>query len=304
MTPEEIQAIYDRGREAVIALVGQLMACIEEQKERLAAQQQEMAALQARVKELEDRQAQASHNSSRPPSSDGFKKKTRSLRRRSQRKPGGQPGHVGQTLRMVERPDEIVPHSPGPCGACGASLEEMEASGYERRQVFELPPLKLVVIEHRAERKCCPACGQMNQGAFPATVSQPVQYGAGVKALGVYLMNYHLLPYERTSELMADLFGSSISEGTLHSVVQTCYEGLEDTEQQIKRGVQQAQVGHFDETGMRVARKRWWLHVASTERLTHYGSHPKRGQAATRAIGILPALGGTAVHDGLPSYRQ
>lgn len=311
MTREDIQAVYAQGPEAVIAWVESLWARITEQQEQMRAQQEQLqaqqeliVALTARVKDLEDRLAKDSHNSSKPPSSDGFQKKTRSLRTESGRPSGGQKGHPGSTLRLVETPDRVVPHSPTQCAGCGASLVRTPIQDYERRQVFDLPPLRLEVTEHRAEVKACPCCGQETKGAFPDGVRQSVQYGERVKALGVYLIEYQLIPYDRTEEIFADVFNSTVGEGTLHRAIINCYAGLAHTEEQIKQGIREAAVAHFDETGLYVAGKRQWAHAASTERLTHYGRHARRGSAATESIGILPRFQGTAVHDGLSLYWQ
>lgn len=225
MTHEEIQAVYASGPEAVIALVEFLL-------ERMAEQEQIIAELRARVKELEDRLATDSHNSSQPPSSDRVKPpRFPSGRLPSGKRPGGQPGHPGRTLRMVETPDRIVIHRPTQCQYCGASLKSKQVSEQvsesERRQVFDLPALKLEVVEHQAESKRCTSCRQTTKGQFPETVGQPVQYGERIKALGVYLMNYQLLPYERTTEVLGDLFGCSMSAGTLYGAAQACAEGLD-----------------------------------------------------------------------------
>ncbi len=304
VTVEEIRAIYDIGPEAVIALVQRLEAIIAQQQQQIAALQGQVAALQARVKELEDRLATDSHNSSKPPSSDSFSRSNRSTRQPSGKKPGGQPGHPGHTLRMVDNPDRIVPHSPARCPRCGTSLEGTGAIDYERRQVVDLPVVKLEVVEHRAEVKECPACGERTPGEFPAEVTQPVQYGPGIQAVGVYLLEYQLLPQERTGELLEDLFGGAPSEGTLNAAVQRCAAGLAATEEAIKKQLRGSAVVHFDETGFYVEGERYWLHSASTEGLTHYGWHPKRGKEATDALEILPEFKGRAVHDGWSSYFQ
>src|SRR5436309_2570855 len=138
MKREEIKAIYDQGPEAVIALVERLFAIIEQQQEQIEK-------LTARVQELEDRLAKDSHNSSKPPSSDGYKKKVKSLRQRSGKKSGAQPGHEGSTLQMVEKPDKIVPHKVAECSGCGLAIGHVATSEYERRQVFDIPPIKLEV---------------------------------------------------------------------------------------------------------------------------------------------------------------
>jgi transposase len=289
LSREEIKAVYDQGPEAVIALVEQLCT--------------QIAQLSARVKELEDRLATNSRNSSKPPSIDGFIKQTRSLREPSTRKPGGQPGHRGATLEQVAEPDQILPHEPMRCTGCGSSLSEVAGRlGEERRQVFDLPPLKLHVAEHRVVIKACPSCGQLNVGTFPDEVPCGASYGAGVKGVLTYLNQAHLLPSARSCEIVADLFGPPVAEGTLASAVNVCAAALHQTELHIKQGLIEAEVAHFDETGMDVEGKRGWLHTASTPHLTHYAYHAKRGSAATDAIGILPEFGGRAIHDAFSAY--
>ena len=292
ITRQEIKAIYDQGQEAVIVLVERLLARIAE--------------LAARVKALEDQQAKDSHNSSKPPSSDGAKRgcKTKSLREASGKRPGGQTGHRGQTLKQVESPEHIVVHGVEQCTGCGQGLQEVAAKGYESHQVFDLPPLRLEVTEHRAQVKDCPRCGRSNKGEFPQGIGSSVQYGSRVKALALYLMQYHHLPYSRTSELFEDVFGSGPSQGTLQEAIESCYQGLEQTQEQIKQGVKGARVVHFDETGLRVGDKSHWLHVACTPELTYYAVHGKRGQIALDELEILPQFEGTAMHDGWRSYQR
>lgn len=293
-TREELLAIYRAGPEAVIALAN--------------AWWDRMATLEARVQALEDRLAQDSHNSSKPPSSDLGRPtpRPRSLRRPEGRSSGGQPGHPGTTLRLVETPDRIEQHRPTQCAACGHALADggtaAERLDAERRQVVDLPPPRLEVVEHRVLHVTCAACGVQTMGAFPLGVTQPVQYGNRMKAVGVYLHDYQLVPYARTQEVLEDLFGAAPSEGTLQATEVACSVGLATMDAAIREAVQHAAVGHFDETSVRVDGRREWLHVASTATLTHYGVHPKRGREATDAIGILPAFTGTAEHDAWAPY--
>ena len=168
--------------------------------------------------------------------------------------------------------------------------------------MLELPPPRLAVVEHRVVRVTCAACGAETAGTFPAGVAQPVQYGDRLKAVGVYLHAYQLLPYARTQELLEDLFGAAPAEGTLQAAEAACSAALAAPEAAIARALQGAACAGFDETGVRVAGRREWLHVACTPTLTHYGVHPRRGRRATDALGILPGFTGTAVHDAYPSY--
>jgi len=222
-----------------------------------------------KVQELEARLAKNSTNSSRPPSSDppSVKQRTKSLRQRSTKKAGGQPRHRGATLKQVREPDEVVVHAPQQCRGCGAALEHERVIGRERRQVFDLPPIKLRVTEHRVLTKRCVRCHHWTRGWFPAGVAAPVQYGPGVSARAVYLLNYQLLPYQRTGELMQELFGCRLSTATLYRMVQASAEKLIETELEIKEQLRRAEVVHADETGLRVASKLHYVHVACTDQL-------------------------------------
>jgi transposase len=302
---EDVLAAYAEGPEAVVTLVGELVAVIVALQEMVAVLTAQVEALRTRVETLEAQLAKDSHNSSKPPSSDGPGKKPTPSRQPSDRKPGGQKGHEGNALRFSEAPDrvEAVP-SAETCQGCGASLGEVAAAGSERRQVFDLPVLRLEVVEYRGQTKECPCCGRRSSALFPPEAPAAVQYGPRIQALGIYLMGYQLLPYERTAELLGDIFGIAPSEGTLHTAAQECAAQLQPVEEEIKQGVQQAEVAHFDETGLRVKNKRGWLHVACTTALTFYAYHTRRGRAATDDIGILPGFEGRAIHDGLTSYPQ
>jgi transposase len=256
-----------------------------------------------RIKALEGQLSKNSRNSSKPPSSDGLNKpKPKSLRQKGQRKTGGQNGHAGKTLNQVENPDVVVTHTAELCETCLTSLVEVAPLGFERRQEFDLPAIQPIVTEHQAEIKTCPHCGCQTKGKFPEGITQPVQYGPRVKATASYLSHYQLLPYARLQELFEDVFKLPLSEGTLFNVNKVCYEKLEEYEIHVKQLLIKSPVVHFDESGLRVMKKLNWLHVASTENLTHYEMHKKRGLDAMEAIGILPKFKGRAVHDHWKPY--
>lgn len=170
------------------------------------------------IQQLQDQLQKNSRNSSKPPSSDGLKRpRPRSLRKPGQRPNGGQPGHPGQTLRQVEHPDRVRVHEVEVCQTCQHSLEQVEEERREKRQVFDIPALHLEVAEHQRVVNVCPHCGTVNMAAFPADVSQPVQYGPTVKAHAADLTNYHFLSLERTAQFFEDVFGQRGSEGVLEN---------------------------------------------------------------------------------------
>jgi transposase len=290
LTREEFQILYDQGPDAVFTLVSAL--------------QEQLVALTQRVKELEDRLGKDSHNSNKPPSSDGLKKKPVSLRQSNGRKPGGQKGHPGRTLEFALQPKHICVHSPTCCEGCGTDLADVLGKTGERRQVFDLPPLALEVTEHRAEHKLCPCCGKQNVGVFPQEATSLVQYGPRVKALGLYLLDFQLLPYQRIAEFFADLFDAPLSPGMLHKAQQSASERLVPVVEKIRKALTKAAVVHFDETGFRIIGRLHWLHSASTALLSYYTWHPKRGKIGMDAAGVLPHFAGRAVHDGYASYQQ
>jgi transposase len=302
LTREEALAIYHAGPEAVVRVLLEMDARIHALEQQVSVLAVRLDASEQRVKHLESQLAKNSRNSSKPPSTDGFQKPApKSLREKSERPSGGQPGHAGQTLAMAEKPDHVERHPVERCACCGLSLAHLLPEGVEKRQVHDLPPLRLLVTEHQAEIKRC-SCGHLNKAAFPEGVNAPVQYGSGVKAAAVYLKNYQFLPYERTCELLGDFFGCPMSEGTLANLIGECHDLLEAPVQQIKAQISQASVAQFDESGSRVEKKLWWLHAASTITATYYDIHPKRGTEAIDAIGILPAFGGRAIHDFWKPY--
>lgn len=244
-----------------------------------------------------------SQNSSRPPSTDP-RKRTRSLREKSGKKVGGQPGHQGMTLGFVDMPDRLIIHSPEDCYLCGSSLGESEVTESERRQVHDLPPQRIEVIEHRAQTKVCGRCRAKNQAEFPAGVYAPAQYGIGVRSVAAYLMGYQLLPYDRCAEAMNDLFNCQLSPGTLATILKWCAGELVEPMMLIKEGLRKSAVLGVDETNLRVQQRQDWVHVSATDRLTLLVHDEKRGAPAIESIGILPRYEGVAVHDGFSSYDR
>ena len=207
MSESEIIKVYQEGIQSVISLVQGLSTQISELS-------QTVSDLDARLKKLEKQSNQTSQNSSLPPSTDGFKK-TKSLRQPSNKKPGGQVGHQGSTLNRVVNLVFVVIHHPQICQGCGCRLEDVEPEKTIRRQVFDLSPLNIQVTEHRVLIKVCPNCYYKNEGAFPKHVTQPTQYGPQKSSVLAYLSHYQLIPFNRLKQLTQDIFGVTISQGTL-----------------------------------------------------------------------------------------
>ena len=275
-------------------LVTALRQELVESRAKAASQEEEIARLRGQL-------AKNSRNSSIPSSAEGLKK-TKSMRKKGTRPPGGQPGHAGSTLKQVADPDHLVDHPlPDVCDVCGASLAGQATT--EIRQVFDLPPVTMEVTEHRIHALRC-TCGKLHRSEFPAEVTAPVQYGPGVKALAVYLTQHHMLPVARAAKVLADLYGLPISAGTVQAMIGEADERLAPTVARIADAVAQADVAGADESGFRVAGKLNWLHTAVTDALTWLGLHAKRGKAALEDFGLLHRLKGILVHDGWASYRE
>ncbi len=298
-TPDlkSIRTAFAEGEEAVVNLFSSVNAQVEE----LAAQLEKQAVL---LKELQARLSKDSRNSGKPPSSDGYGKanRTESLRKPGQKPNGGQPGHEGRTLERSENPDRTETYKPGACENCLRSLEDVVTVGEEERQVYDIPAIRIEVTAHRAETKICPECGTKNTGKFPENVKRGVGYGSGVKTWATYFGNQHYVPLERTAQIIKDLTGHGISEASLLKASEELSESVQPSSEAVKELLRNADILKVDETGLRVKGKLHWLHVASSDSLTSYSVHRRRGKEAMDEAGILGEFSGTVVHDHWKSY--
>jgi transposase len=298
LTDRQLDSLYGEGKFVTISFMRFLL-------DKLEIQDKAIKSLQTEIQELKARLAIDSHNSSKPPSSDGYKKKgkQKGKRKKGNKKPGGQNGHKGSTLGLVPNPNDVITHKVNCCKKCGASLENVPATFTDIRQVFDLlNKIAIGVTEHRAEEKDCHNCGEHNKADFPDTVTHKTQYGEELKAIAVYLSNYQLIPYDRLCELFEDIFNISLSPATLVNTNRNCSELLEEPEAVIKEKIIASDVVRLDETGCNIASDLYWIHVAGTEFLTYYFANKKRGKIAMDAMGILSVFKGTAVHDHLKAY--
>ena len=275
---------------------------ISEKDRVISEKDRRIAELEAELAELRRRLGLNSTNSSKPPSSDGLKKKqrlARSLRGRSGKKSGGQEGHKGDTLRPVAKPDFVVSHEACACQHCQTPFGPQAAIGLEKRQVFDLPERLLLVTEHQATVYRCEQCRGETKGTFPAGVASATQYGERIKAAAIYLNIQQLVPEDRTAQALSDLFGApSLCPASVVAWVGRKDEALKPVYESIGERVAEAKVRHLDETGYRVAGKLQWLHTTSSLSYTFYRAGEKRG-AVPEGL-----QGGVAVHDHFPAYNR
>jgi len=278
----------------------------EQKDELIILLKKQVDLLQQEVAELKRRLGLDSRNSSKPPSGDGLKKPApKSLRKAGRKRPGGQKGHPGTTLSQTSNPDHVELHAPpAQCDVCQRRLPSADADDVaEIRQVFDLPLVRMEVTEHRALQAYC-QCGKLHRGEFPQQVTSNVQYGPGAKAAMVYLNHHQMLPVQRTASLMDDFFGLPVSQATVISACQEARMRVQPTVDAIAEAMIQAPVLHADESGLRVQKRLYWLHVLATPLLTWMGRHERRGMEAFEAFAILPRFNGTLVHDGWAPYRR
>lgn len=298
MDRKEFEKIYNSGIDATYDIFTILEKQIEELFRVVEIQSK-------KIEELEKKLSKDSNNSSKPPSTDGFKKSKRELsnREKSNKKKGGQEGHKGSNLKMVKKPDKIITKKIKACSNCRNKFKREDIT-VRKRQEFELPPLKIEVTEYQAEEGLCPCCGKTTAAKFPDHITKATQYGFRLKSLLVYLNQYQLVPYKRTVEIINDLFGYTFSQGSLYNAIATFYHKLEKPEQEIKDILFKSKVVHFDESGGYCDKIREWFHVASNQICTYIGFHFNRGKKAINDFNILPKFIGYAVHDFYSSYLK
>jgi transposase len=272
----------------------------------LAARDAQIAALAAQVEELRRRLDKDSSTSSRPPSSDGpyRKPRDRSLRKKTGRRPGKQPGAQSSTLKQSPSPDVIIECPPPACRRCGADLGEVPVLGVQKLQVFEAaPPPPPEVAEYQVQSKLCPDCGDVTAGTAPDGVTGRVQYGPLVHAKAALATCAHYLPVARAARLVAALTGVPVSAGFAAGVRGKAAARLEPFMDRVRDLLRSVPVLYADETPAHVAKQLHYVHVACTGFLTamHTGDRTKE---AIDAGGILPGYKGTIVRDGYKGYEH
>ena len=295
ITRKQIRAVYDQGPEAVEDLVLSLVESINQLID--ISEQQEK-----RIKKLEAQINKNSRNSSKPPSSDSpFKNKDKKKKKQSS---GVKKKRKGTTLKQVEDPDEVVKYKVDFCEHCQSDLSAVNIQTLDKRQVTDLPPIKVYTIEYQGEVKECPHCHKITKAVFPEGVTHKVQYGSGIQAAAVYLRNYQLIPLKRTIELFQDLFNIHLSEGTIVNMTTRCADNLSGFMEIVKQKLITAKIMHNDETGINIRGILHWLHTAGNKDYTYLFPHKRRGKIAFDEIGILPEFTGVSVHDFWKPYEK
>lgn len=283
MTEAEARAVYRQGEDAVVAV---------------------LVNFGRRLQELEAKLGMNSSNSSKPPSTDNKLTKTKTKAgSNSKRKRGAQSGHKGSNLKISETPDITDILLPSNCSCCNTSLQKIESSKVEKRQVYDLPDIKMQITEYQSHSKECPKCNVLNKPLFPKGVEAATQYGNNLKSFISYCSTYQMLPYERISELIEDMTSHKMGTGTIYNFLNTHHERLEVFENNVKSVLLQEELLHSDETGININAKLGWIHVASSSIATYYMLHAKRGQEALKAMDILPHYNGVLVHDHWKAYN-
>ena len=210
-----------------------------------------------------------SGNSSTPPSKESMKdeaiRRTKTLRKPTGRKPGGQKGHEGSTLKMTQTPDETEDIAANYCTKCGASLEDCERILDYVTQVVSIPDLKPVVKEIRHYITVCKQCGERIQSHAPRKRgSNAVVYDATVKSLVVYLSVVMFLPYGRIENFFKEVFGLDISQGSFVNWVNEAKKNAAPAIEKIKECIMKSAVVGFDESGLYCNKKLDWTWIAQT----------------------------------------
>lgn len=279
----------------------QLTEQVAQLTETVARLTQTIEAQNRRIEELLERLNKNSRNSSKPPSSDGYKK-LKSLRESTGRKAGGQDGHEGHHLNIEQPPKEVISHMPSGCAGC-ALYEKCrgKACVAETRKVADAA-IEIHVTAHEALSVTCPLTGKNLRGSFPEEVKGPIQYGKKLQGLIVAFNTVGAVSANRIKEIFGSVFGIPLSTGTVSNMVCGFAEGLNGVMEEIREQVIDSPVSHFDETGIRVDGKLHWAHVASSGSFTYLYLSEKRGYAGMEEGAVLPYFHGIGIHDCWKPY--
>ena len=289
-----------QGQQDIQELIAFLLNQIEELKQVITDQRSEIEELKTELSDYKTKKN--SNNSSKPPSSDlGKVKKTKSLKKGSGKKVGGQPGHKGNSMKMVFNPDFTEGHHPCYCNCCGNDLSGIEAELLGKRQVVDIPEIGVTVTEHRVYKKVC-RCGCVSKGSYPTGVDAPICYGKNTQALVAYLSTRQYVPYKRLEEMLRNVFGLNICQGSIKNIIDKTSDRLVPMYETIRKSVLNSPVVGGDETSVNINGKNHWVWTFQNDKATFLGIHPKRGYVAIQDLMPEGFKNTTIVSDCWASY--
>jgi len=248
---------------------------IQELRQEIIELKSIIAQLLLEIKDL--KHPKNSKNSSVAPSKDeNLVLKNQSLRSKSNKKIGGQQGHEGTTLKMVENPNVTIVHKPNFCKNCGSNLELVQSEFVSRRQILDIPPIIPLCTEHQIIKKTC-TCGHCNVAEFPKEIIHPISYGANIQATIAYLHTRQYLPFARMSEFFSDFCNLSISQGTICNLLNKFAQNATPAYEIIAQKLQNETVVGSDETGIKINGKKGWYWTWQNSKLTYISYSDNRG---------------------------
>lgn len=239
--------------------------------------------LETRISELEDILRKASlhinsSNSSKPPSTDIYRpKRNKSLREKSGKKSGGQPGHQGVTLKQTPTPDKIVELEADYCNNCGCDIKDVISHAYTKRQVIDIPPIIPEVTEFRNHTKLCPKCGNKQSSSYPTGVNSCIHYGPNIESFIAYIYAYQYISYKRIQEFLRQIFNIPLSQGSIDNLLKRISVKSEPVYNQIKEEIMQSPQAGSDETGCKVNGVKHWAWTWQSDNNTYILTSKNRG---------------------------
>jgi transposase len=276
-------------------------------KKRIAELETKVAQLEAIIMQLLEKieiltHSKNSRNSSVPPSKDENRPlKNQSLRTKSDKKVGGQNGHQGTTLKMVDTPDITILHEPNFCKNCGGDLKFEPSEFVSKRQIIDIPPIKPEYTEHQIFKKVC-LCGFCNVADFPSEVGSSISYGSGIQATIAYLHTRQYLPFERMSEFFQDFCNLPISQGTICNLLEKFAQKAQPAYDLIANKIENEKVVGSDETGIKINGQKGWFWTWQNKCITYIAFSNNRGFASIEANFIKGFQKAVLVHDCWSSH--
>ncbi len=290
--------------QSLLAQIESLKTTVKSLNDTIKTLEQTIESLKQTIAKQNEKLNKDSHNSSKPPSTDGLKKpKVPNLRTKSDKKPGAQKGHKGTTLFSDLKPDETKQHMPSECVGCPHySVCYKKAKVGETRKVIDIILDTKVTAHESLVIRNCLKDNRQKRGEFPEDVTGPIQYGSSLRAFVVSLNTVGAVSINRIHEILGEVFDIPLSTGVIANMVSDCAEKVRPTVQKIKEAIVHAAMAHFDETTVRVEKTLHYIHVACTDTLAYFFGAKSRSYNDMEKAGILGRFLGIAIHDCYTAY--